>query len=307
MDGYPENLDENLDSLVTGTGDGTVPKSSLEFLSDVEILQFPDATHREVVTKAQQDIIEILTGTRPTEYHDGLWSTIKRMIFIRPYSPVDIAVVAPDGKIVGKDFVNNTEINQIEGAFYSGFEDEELEFVVIVNPLDGEYQVITEGTADGSYDIGVSYIEDNETRDSFVYDIPVTEEQEDTFQFNVDESSEEPFVIEKIEISIQSTIADIENLYNQGNITHKHDKKYLVSKLQRLSWQLKIYDKRISVFQKLIQKTEANNRLKAKVKEKLISKFNQQIDRVYKQRERMINRKLSHMQKKLDKWKRGTE
>ena len=85
---------------------------------------------------------------------------MKRILFIRVYSPVDLVVIAPNGNIVGKDFSSNSEINQIDGAFYAGF-NSEAEFITILNPEDGDYQVKLQGTDNGTYELGIDILEKN--------------------------------------------------------------------------------------------------------------------------------------------------
>ncbi|MCG2697490.1 hypothetical protein L6307_00105, partial [Candidatus Parcubacteria bacterium] len=183
MDGYPINLEEgDLSCLIPGNGDGTVPTESLSFLSGVDTVEFADADHSGIVTEAQNDIIEILTGTRPDDYYSGPWATIKKILFIRVYSPVDFVVIAPDGSMVGKDFSADTEINQIAGAFYSGF-NSDVEFAAIINPVEGDYQVKLQGTDDGTYQLGIDILEDESTG----------EQEEDLISGIISDGAEEIF------------------------------------------------------------------------------------------------------------------
>jgi hypothetical protein len=119
-----------------------------------------DAAHRELPTKAQKDILEILTGIKPaTEVKHSL---IKDILLISVFSPIDIQIISPSGKIVGKNFETGGISNEIEDAYYSGY-DTDNEFLTIPNPEDGEYRIIAKGTGSGSYKIEVSKIsEDSE-------------------------------------------------------------------------------------------------------------------------------------------------
>ena len=97
----------------------------------------------------QKEIIKTLTGEEPTDYFNNkITATIKRWLFFRVYSPVDFAVIAPDNRKVGKDFIDNTEINEIPNAFYSGFNGQ-AEFILIPNPSDGKYKIELQGVANG--------------------------------------------------------------------------------------------------------------------------------------------------------------
>jgi pimeloyl-ACP methyl ester carboxylesterase len=138
-------------SIYRGSGDNTVPFKSAQssnILSD-EYMQI-DSNHLGLVTKAQSDVFEILngywSGQEITRWH------IPDLLDVMVHSPVDIQVVAPDGKRVGKDFNSGQILNEIEGAFYSGYE-AQAEFITIPNPLIGDYKILTQGTGNGNYEI----------------------------------------------------------------------------------------------------------------------------------------------------------
>ncbi|MDP2709302.1 MAG: hypothetical protein Q8O93_04675 [bacterium] len=163
QNGYPENLETNHNSLEMGRGDTTVPLNSADGLEGVEAIKTNIADHINLPTVMQKEIINALTGTTPESYYSGkITSSIKKWLFFRVYSPVDFAIVAPDGSRVGKDFLNNSEINQIPDAFYSGF-NSGAEFVLIPNPDDGEYKIEVQGVDNGGeYTVAGSLINDNE-------------------------------------------------------------------------------------------------------------------------------------------------
>ena len=75
-------------------------------------------------------------------------------------SPADLFVVAPDGKKIGKE--NGQEVNEIPDAFYTGF-NTDTEFITILNPLDGEYKIYTEGTGVGEYTVETAYLSEEQT------------------------------------------------------------------------------------------------------------------------------------------------
>jgi hypothetical protein len=72
------------------------------------------------------------------------------------YSPVDIQIVAPDGKWAGKNISNLPDDNKIVGAYYTGF-DIDSEFVSIPNP-DGKYRIVTQGMGNGSYTVETTVV-----------------------------------------------------------------------------------------------------------------------------------------------------
>lgn len=161
--GYPHGFEIPLigdRGIIYNNGDGTVPFESAksENIFADEFIE-TDSVHRELPTNAQKDVLEILTGARPDS--EVKHSLIKDILIISVYSPVDIQIIDPDGKKVGKDFVTGEILNEIPGAFYSGY-GAENEFLTIPNPLDGEYKILTEGTGDGEYKIEVAKISESE-------------------------------------------------------------------------------------------------------------------------------------------------
>ena len=160
--GFPENF-YNIFSdqgLELSEGDGTVPqRSNQSFLGLVNKELDVWSEHRDMVTDAQRLIIENLTGVEP-EDEVRQW-LLKKFLFVRVHSPVNFQVIAPDGKVIGKNFESGTSVNEIEGAFYSGF-DRDIEFAVIPNPIDGDYQVMLQGTGAGEYTLVTDYISDEE-------------------------------------------------------------------------------------------------------------------------------------------------
>jgi len=189
--GYPENLNEGLDSLEYGRGDDTVPLTSAKSLNGVEIIE-TGADHANLPTVMQKEVIKSLTGAWPENYYNNKTiSTIKRWLFFRVYSPVDFVVIAPDGKKIGKDFAGNAEINEIPEAFYSGF-GSEVEFVLIPNPEEGEYQVKIQGTDEGgNYRLATSYIDNTEENNAEFFG-SISPAAEKDFNLVYDPASENP-------------------------------------------------------------------------------------------------------------------
>ena len=140
-------------------GDITVPivSSKSENIKSDNLIELA-SDHRSIVTDAQKDVLELLTGVRPgSEVRDNL---IRNIFIAQVFSPIDIQIIAPDGKRVGKDFATGEILNEIENAYYSGFETEN-EFLTIPDPIKGEYRILTQGTGDGAYRIEATEIGQN--------------------------------------------------------------------------------------------------------------------------------------------------
>lgn len=160
-EGMPENFSgkENCSGLEKRSGDGTVPLYSAQTIAlDKEIKV--DSAHSDLPTKAQCDIIKELTRRESCNFVDNF--SVPNIFLVNVFSPVDIQVIAPDGKHwIGKNIQNLDPNNQISGAFYTG-SDALNEFATIPNPEDGQYQIVTEGTGSGAYTVEVVKISKDE-------------------------------------------------------------------------------------------------------------------------------------------------
>jgi len=165
-DGFPDGYDGTTADLglEAGDGDGTVPIDSSEDIDcDTTVL---NSEHRILPTDAEKLIVTKLSATKnPIAINNSYIPNIKLLI-IKILSPADIVVIAPDGQRVGKDFSTGREINEIDGAFYSGFQTDD-EYITIPDPLDGLYKVEAQGTGNGGeYTVAVGYVSDNGLSDS---------------------------------------------------------------------------------------------------------------------------------------------
>jgi len=161
--GYPDGYDSPTPErgFELEVGDKTVPKKSSEILNVVnEISNFE---HKELVFENRSKVFEKLTGYSPDITSDiGLYFDGIALLVFDIRSPVDVQVVSPDGSQIGKDFETGEEINEIEGAFYSGFETGN-EYITISNPVDGEYKIVTQGTDNGGeYTVVTGFISDED-------------------------------------------------------------------------------------------------------------------------------------------------
>lgn len=160
--GYPENYNKLGNSgLQKGVGDGTVPEYSVSLGASVDL--GISSSHINLPTEAEEEIYKELT-------RKDIITTVKksipsRMLYAKIFSPADIVIVAPDGRRVGKNFSTGQEINEIPGAFYSGFGTDD-EYITIPDPQDGEYKIEVEGTGNGKYEIVVSNLSEEKIAES---------------------------------------------------------------------------------------------------------------------------------------------
>ncbi|MCX6761956.1 MAG: alpha/beta hydrolase [Candidatus Moranbacteria bacterium] len=162
-DGYPLGFEIIIGDrgIIKSGGDRTVPidsaKSEKIFADYTKEI---NSTHTDLPTEAQSDVLEILTNKRPTSEVRN--SIIHNILFAQVYSPVDIQVVAPDGKHwAGKNINGLPTADKIAGAYYTGYAGVKNEFLTIPNPEDGEYKIITEGTDEGKYTVEVSKLSED--------------------------------------------------------------------------------------------------------------------------------------------------
>ena len=158
--GYPENFDALFGDhgLEYGEGDGTVPKKSAENIFSDEKIE-TNFLHSKLPGKTAEIVFEKITGNQ-VQKEVPFVGTDKVLVFFI-FSPIDIQIIAPSGQWAGKNINNLDEDEQINGAYYSGF-DTENEFLTIPNPENGEYKIITQGTGDGEYRIEIAKIFEDE-------------------------------------------------------------------------------------------------------------------------------------------------
>ena len=209
--GYPKNFYIPLDDegLKTNYGDGTVPIFSAESASIPadRTIAF-QSEHNDLPTEAQKDILEILTGKSP-ENEVKKWH-IPSVLVILLHSPIDMQVISPNGDKIGKNFETGGEFNEIEGAYYTGY-DTNTEFLTIPNPEDGEYEILTQGTGTGEYEVEVSKITENEKTGG-------TEESTETITGNTRPDVQEKAVVKTEGIKVEKmSLLEPENKKNPNN------------------------------------------------------------------------------------------
>lgn len=161
--GMPENYyDKNTDQGIEyDNGDGTVPLESASGIDANKTIEL-DANHSQLPSRSQCKVLVELSNRNEDDcLYINDTAEIVSLLTFGVFSPIDIQIISPSGRKVGKDFNNNSIINEIDGAFYTGF-DTENEFITIPNPEDGEYKILTRGTDSGEYKIEVAKISENE-------------------------------------------------------------------------------------------------------------------------------------------------
>ena len=160
--GYLEDFDSLLGDhgLEYGDGDGTVPLESASLSIADEKIEI-NAKHGDLPTKAAEKTFDLLTNHSPQNF--SLSKRIKDIISIFVYSPIDIQVIAPSGKWIGRNIQNLPEADMIPGAYYTGYDGIDSEFLTIPDPEEGEYTIVTQGTGNDTYRIEISRLTEDPT------------------------------------------------------------------------------------------------------------------------------------------------
>jgi|WetSurMetagenome_2_1015567.scaffolds.fasta_scaffold01057_3 pimeloyl-ACP methyl ester carboxylesterase len=217
--GYPEDYGRLFTDhgIEYGAGDDTVPAISNKDFNGFEQIIISTSSHVNIVTDAQKSVIKELTGIRPEQ--EVRLSFFEKFFMVRIFSPVDFVIIAPDGKKLGKDFLTGQNINEIDGAFYSG------KFATIPNPLDGEYKVELQGTGSGEYKLSVSGIDDATSTDKdFIGQITTGAKQD----FKINYSSSSPDLL--ADLQPQDTVSPnlVINFPLEGS-SYKHSDKMIIN------------------------------------------------------------------------------
>jgi pimeloyl-ACP methyl ester carboxylesterase len=235
--GHPENYSDGSTDrgLEYGSGDDTVTLPSASFV-DSNVTEF-NVDHNAIVKTSQALVYETLVGEAPEQVSD-LQQSSDFFLLLQVLSPVDVQIVAPDGKRLGKDFDTGGELNEIPGAFYSGF-DTDNEYAVIPDPLDGEYKILSQGTGGGGeYTIVTGHASPSGLvqQEAMSYILPGDTEE---VTITVDNQSPEELEMEDTTVVTYDTLLDhIEEAATLGWITNKKFKKLLTKtakKAEKLS------------------------------------------------------------------------
>lgn len=294
-DGYPENFSSLFGDhgLEYGAGDGTVPtRSNRDFLNLTDYNY--DSDHGQIVTDAQKQVIKLLRGAEPElEVRKNL---AEKLLLVRIFSPADFQIIAPDGKIVGKDFGSNSVINQIDGAYYSGFS-AGPEFVTIPNPVAGDYRIKLVGTeAGGAYLISNTIINSSGESVQADYSGQILAGQNRELNFSYSTGFELSVV--KADITIESAIKTIGELYDRQLLLDVNKKKKIIQQYELIRLKVGVVDKLIELAQVANDKLVANKHLKSEVKDKLMGLVDAELEKLKARRSEEIVEGLQELDEK---------
>ena len=231
-----------------GAGDDTVTLFGSTLDNSIPNEEWSNVTHIRLPRETQARVFDILTG-HPADNVIFL-STIEKIFMIQLQSPIDVVVTAPDGKKIGKNFSNGNEYNEIPDAFYSGYNNNDNEYVTIPNPLDGEYKIELQGTGNGGeYGVLTSYISDEFATTTETTGITAPD-QITNLEVVVNNTNPEDLETER-EVTIDVLINDINGAYNLGWITNKKVRDGLIAEAKVI---IKFEKKKNGKYEKKVDK-----------------------------------------------------
>ncbi|MDD3487494.1 MAG: alpha/beta hydrolase [Candidatus Moranbacteria bacterium] len=236
--GMPENYyDDSTDQGIEyGSGDETVPFSSADGIENDKKIVL-NSSHGDIPTAAQCEVFRELTGVQDCS-DANVFDKVSDILTFDVFSPVDIQVESPSGEKIGKDFETGEDINEIEGAFYTGH-DTENEFITIPSPENGEYKVTAQGTdKGGEYKIDVVRIESNED------DFENAKESKETINGftkpgEIREMSVDIKLGEVDAVNIETIRESVEHYFEFGYIINKGEINYCFARIDFLE---KLFD-----------------------------------------------------------------
>ncbi|KKP56343.1 MAG: hypothetical protein UR80_C0016G0007 [Parcubacteria group bacterium GW2011_GWB1_35_5] len=240
------------DNFELGIGDGTVTVYGATLDNSISNEEWNGVSHLRLPRETSSRIFNILTD----KVSDSViyLSPIEKIFSIQLQSPIDVVVTEPDGKRIGKNFETGEEYNEILGAFYSGFNNNDDEYITIPNPLDGEYKIEVQGTEDGGrYGIVTSFISDEFATSNEMVGI-TTPDQITDFNVVVDNNNPQDLETEK-EVTLEILINDINGAYDLGWIKDKKVRDRLIKQVEKI---IKVENK----IDKVEDKNKKNKRIK---------------------------------------------
>jgi hypothetical protein len=137
----------------TDAGDSFVPRVSIENFLGYSDFQYA-VSHLALPDAAQTDAFSTFNGESPSM----IFTTphpVGCVLFVSTSGTTDLQVTDPNGARLGKNLSGSGELNEIPRSFYSG-SSSAPEYIAIANPVNGSYQVKTQGTSNGSFTINTA-------------------------------------------------------------------------------------------------------------------------------------------------------
>lgn len=117
--------------------------------NDEKLVKRNDLQHKYLPSDFSSEIMNFLLNTNFNPVIFPLETKAARVLSIAIASPVDLLLIDPQGRRIGFDQITQTEFNEVPLGWYIG--NIQNEHIVIADPLQGDYQVLLQGNASGSF------------------------------------------------------------------------------------------------------------------------------------------------------------
>jgi len=215
-------------------------------------------------------------------------------------SPVFPIITAPDNKSkIGYDIETQSIVNNIEYAQYFSAGDQDAKLIIIPNPQAGEYKIELVGNGDGEYNLASGYFSEDQSVIKEIAGVIIAGQEID-YQVELQPENEECPISDLV--TIDSTIADIEEMYENGWITKKSSKNLLIRRLKILQKRLDFFAKQKERIEKLKQRILDNQKIKDKHKQRLLDKFDKHLQKLEQKEDRFIEKSLTLFIRTLDRF-----
>ncbi len=137
----------------TDSGDGMVPRASIENYVGSADHEFT-TDHRSLPTVAESYVFNLFNNKAPLPAITTSYP-VSCVLFLTTTAPSDMQITDPNGNRLGKNFADNSVFHEIGNSVYSGFNNSP-EYGIVVNPINGIYQIRTQGNGNGSFSVNAS-------------------------------------------------------------------------------------------------------------------------------------------------------
>lgn len=172
LDALPEGTDsmsvvldltKSIESIPPGAVEDAILKKLMTDWQNMQMLTLLLSDAAPIIIADLLPVIQVtlshfmMSGAVLAALTTALFALISVTFIALVLSPIDLLVVDPQGRLVGIG-PDGELLNQIEGAFYSYNETSHEKLVLIPNVTSGAYQVMTNGTDSGEYNLVLCFL-----------------------------------------------------------------------------------------------------------------------------------------------------
>ncbi len=134
-----------------GIGDGTVPALSAKSLTGGLLVENADHSDMPIILRGV--VTSQLLNKKNVALSEPI-KPVKKIFYIDKYSPVNLEIIDPNGQIIkfGENLPDNIYIDP-----------ENDSYIIITDPLPGDYKIKVIGTGGGEYRVGINFITEDQS------------------------------------------------------------------------------------------------------------------------------------------------